>query len=379
MAQLMTLARVLAENPAISHGDLLLVFRPDEEIGRMAVIEGLAAQLAARGVKFGYTADGLDPFEVNVENFNASRARVAFQGQPVTFHAQVARRIDFLLHGVKSHGATAKAEGYRNATRLVCEILRKVPRDAVFPLHFQSDVTSEVNATLSLLLHGASDAALDLAEQSVCTALETAFSPLQKRGASWEITARLAVDPNSPYTDEIAQTLQFVDAFLHSQHAPTPLLSEDSEGFQGYTNPYFIDHKSPHATLDLRIRDFSPEQCKVREEHVRSVVSQHPHVTVEIAQQYINMGPALAPFPELLTWAQEAARSIEQTAPRLPIRGGTGVDPFLVHGIPVANLGTGYFAPESEKELTSRQSLARHILWHVQLVHHIATHFASQS
>ncbi len=379
MAQLMTLARVLAENPSVAHGDLLLVFRPDEEIGRMEVIEGLAAQLAERGVKFGYTADGLDPFEINIENFNASRARVTFQGQPIALSAHVARRLDIMVHGVKSHGATAKAEGYRNATRLVCEILRKVPQDTMFPVHFQSDVTSEVNASLSLILHGATEQDLDLTEQHLCTAFDAAFSPIQKRGASWEITTRSSVDPTSPYSDEIARAFQCVDAFLRSQPAPKPLLSEDSEGFQGYTNPYFIDHKSPLATLDFRIRDFSHEHLASREEHVCSVVAKQPHATVEIAQQYINMGPALAPFPQLLTWAQEAAQSIGQTAVRQPIRGGTGVDPFLAHNIPVANLGTGYFAPESEKEFTSRQCLARHILWHVQLVHHIAAQYAPQA
>ena len=48
-------------------------------------------------------------------------------------------------------------------------------------------------------------------------------------------------------------------------------------------------------------------------------------------------------------------------ARKVPIRGGTGVDPFLAKGIPIANLGTGYFAPESEKELTSRQKIADHV------------------
>ena len=58
---------------------------------------------------------------------------------------------------------------------------------------------------------------------------------------------------------------------------------------------------------------------------------------------------------------------------RRPIRGGTGVDPFLAVNVPIANLGTGYFAPESEKELTSKQNIARHVLWLAHLVQHIAS------
>jgi di/tripeptidase len=72
-------------------------------------------------------------------------------------------------------------------------------------------------------------------------------------------------------------------------------------------------------------------------------------------------------------WPREAAAALGQQAPVLPIRGGTGVDPFLERGIPVANLGTGYFAPESEKEFTSLQLMARHALWLTLLVQRLRT------
>ena len=44
------------------------------------------------------------------------------------------------------------------------------------------------------------------------------------------------------------------------------------------------------------------------------------------------------------------------------------MDPFLVRGVAIANLGTGYFAPESEKELTSLQLMATHARWLCALV-----------
>ena len=84
------------------------------------------------------------------------------------------------------------------------------------------------------------------------------------------------------------------------------------------------------------------------------------------------MGPMLARFPDVPRYADEAARRAGVAAERRPIRGGTGVDPFLDVGIPIANLGTGYFAPESEKELTSRQNIARHVPWFSALVGVIA-------
>ena len=94
--------------------------------------------------------------------------------------------------------------------------------------------------------------------------------------------------------------------------------------------------------------------------------------TLRISQQYVNMGPVLADYPELVDYATAALVPLGEPAVHAPIRGGTGVDPFLDQGIPVANLGTGYFAPESEKELTSRQNIARHALWLTYLVQAVA-------
>ena len=88
--------------------------------------------------------------------------------------------------------------------------------------------------------------------------------------------------------------------------------------------------------------------------------------------QYTDMGPRLAAAPELVAWAEQAAAAIGERAHRAPIRGGTGVDPFVDRGILIANLGTGYFAPESEKEFTSTEMLARHALWLFALVQRFA-------
>ena len=88
-----------------------------------------------------------------------------------------------------------------------------------------------------------------------------------------------------------------------------------------------------------------------------------PDAEVAWRRQYDNMEARLAGAPELTRWATAAAARVGVEARRLPIRGGTGVDPFLDAGVLVANLGTGYFSPESEKELTSLELMATHALW----------------
>ena len=62
------------------------------------------------------------------------------------------------------------------------------------------------------------------------------------------------------------------------------------------------------------------------------------------------------------------AQALGIEAQVMPIRGGTGIDPFLDRGVMVANLGTGYFSPESEKELTSLEYMVKDALWHVSLL-----------
>ncbi|MEL6547817.1 MAG: hypothetical protein AAFQ82_24540, partial [Myxococcota bacterium] len=68
LTHMMTLAQLLASNQEVDHPPLVLVGRPDEEIGRMEAVEGVAAMLEERGVRYGYTIDGILPYEINVEN-----------------------------------------------------------------------------------------------------------------------------------------------------------------------------------------------------------------------------------------------------------------------------------------------------------------------
>jgi di/tripeptidase len=377
MAELMTLAQILARNPQIRHGELVLVFRPDEEIGRMQAVEGLAGELARRGVRYGYTIDGILPFEVNVENFNAARALVKVEGTPLALPAGRTRALRIAMAGVNTHGAVAKPEGHVNSTVLAARALAALgERDDIVIIDFQSDDALECNATLVFLVCGPDDAALDRAEAALAGALRAEIEPHAWKGAYLEITVEPAAPPEVPVaiTDGARRVFTHLQRFLR-EPAVSPLLAEDSDGYQGYSNPYFVSRKGQTFTIEYRFRDFDPQLLERRVEHVRALC-QAEGLEADIKDQYVNMGPRLAPYPELVDWAAEALQALGRAAVRRPIRGGTGVDPFLEHDIPVANLGTGYFAPESEKELTSRQNIARHTLWLVHLVQVIAARAA---
>jgi len=359
LAHLMTLATLLAEHPAIPHPELIFVGRPDEEIGRMAAIEGLAELLASRGVRSGYTIDGIFPFEINAENFNASQFSIWFADRDLELDdvAGGARALAVHIGGVNTHGATAKAEAHRAAPRLAAELLAAVARlgDRLVPVDMASDALRDCDAVLTFR------AADDEADEALRAVVDAVMSPHLPRGASVSIAAaELAPSVSGACLD----LLRWLQGFLASDGV-SPLLAEDSEGREGYSHPFRVRRDARGLRLDVRLRDFRTEGLVARESHLRRLAGDRPN---RVDAQYINMGPRLAPRADLVRRAAAAGEQVGVTCPVQPIRGGTGVDPFLARGIAVANLGTGYFAPESEKEFTSMQMMARHARWLLAVV-----------
>lgn len=76
LAIIMNLAQVLMENPGILHGDIRLLFTPDEEIGRGVD----KADMKKLGADFGYTLDGGERGHLEGENFSADACTIVFKG-----------------------------------------------------------------------------------------------------------------------------------------------------------------------------------------------------------------------------------------------------------------------------------------------------------
>ncbi|MDP2314092.1 MAG: M20/M25/M40 family metallo-hydrolase [Pseudomonadota bacterium] len=350
LAECLATAELLAAQPDVPHPPLVFVARPDEEVGRHEAVVALAGTFAERGVRFGYTVDGILPFEVNVENFNAAQVTVTFP--PLASHDRPGVAVVARIGGVNTHGATAKAEGHRAAPRLAAEWLAAMDHaDAAFT-GFVSNALRDCDALVHLRVAPG-------AGERVRAALEAVMAPHLARGASWSLSTG-----EGPDDFAAERALEWIKQFYASEPG-FPLACEDSAGRDGYSHPYRMRPSEGGLRLDLRLRDFDPAGLQRRIDHVLGLAGDLP---VELHHQYVNMGPRLAAHPELVAHAQAAAADIGVPVVVAPIRGGTGVDPFLDAGVPIANLGTGYFAPESEKELTSRQMMARHVEWLFALV-----------
>ena len=77
IAELMTMIDTLNQNPSIKHGNIVIAFTPDEEVG--GGIDKF--DIKSWGAKFAYTVDGGELGEISNETWSARTATVTFRGK----------------------------------------------------------------------------------------------------------------------------------------------------------------------------------------------------------------------------------------------------------------------------------------------------------
>jgi tripeptide aminopeptidase len=109
VAEIMDLANFLTKNKNVKHGEIKILFTPDEEVGK-----GTAkVDLEKLGADFGYTLDGGDAGSLEDETFSADGVQV-------------------VIHGVIAHPGYAKGKMV-NAMKIAGEILAALPQDRLSP------------------------------------------------------------------------------------------------------------------------------------------------------------------------------------------------------------------------------------------------------
>lgn len=109
VAEIMDLANFLMTHKEIKHGEIKLLFTPDEEVGK-----GTAkVDLKKLGADFGYTLDGGEAGSLEDETFSADAVTV-------------------VIHGVIAHPGYAKGKMI-NALKIAGEILQALPKDRLSP------------------------------------------------------------------------------------------------------------------------------------------------------------------------------------------------------------------------------------------------------
>lgn len=109
VAEIMDAARILINNPEIKHGDIKILFTPDEEIGRGVDF----VNLQKLGAQFAYTMDGERAGTIEDETFSADSAKVT-------------------IHGVSVHPGFAKNK-MQSAIKITSKIIDSLPTDRLSP------------------------------------------------------------------------------------------------------------------------------------------------------------------------------------------------------------------------------------------------------
>lgn len=109
VAEIMEAAKLLIQNPEIKHGDIKILFTPDEEIGRGVDF----VNLEKLGAEFAYTMDGEKAGTIEDETFSADG-------------------VTLTIHGVSVHPGFAKGK-MQSAIKIASKIVDSLPTDRLSP------------------------------------------------------------------------------------------------------------------------------------------------------------------------------------------------------------------------------------------------------
>jgi tripeptide aminopeptidase len=109
VAEIMDLANFLVTNKDVKHGEIKILFTPDEEVGRGTE----KVDLKKLGADFAYTLDGGNAGSLEDETFSADGVEV-------------------MIHGIIAHPGYAKGKMI-NAMKIAGEILAALPKDRLSP------------------------------------------------------------------------------------------------------------------------------------------------------------------------------------------------------------------------------------------------------
>ncbi|GGM81281.1 peptidase T [Dyadobacter beijingensis] len=109
VAEIMAAAEHLLANPHLKHGDIKILFTPDEEVGRGTE----KVDLQKLGADFGYTVDGEAIGTLEDETFSADGVKIT-------------------IYGVSTHPGYAIGK-LENALKIAAEILARLPKNKLSP------------------------------------------------------------------------------------------------------------------------------------------------------------------------------------------------------------------------------------------------------
>jgi len=157
-----------------------------------------------------------------------------------------------------------------------------------------------------------------------------------------------------------------VDALAsYLSRLPPGMRPETTEDREGFLHAYAGTMDVETSTVKILLRDFEVSGLAAKERLLRDLAARSEaavpglRVTVDVIDQYRNMNEVLKDYPQLTTFALEAARRAGLTPSTKAIRGGTDGSKLTFRGLPCPNIFTGGQNFHSRLEFNSRRHLEK--------------------
>lgn len=172
---------------------------------------------------------------------------------------------------------------------------------------------------------------------------ELQFESFNAAGAK-VITNGISVHPGSA-KGKMVNSITIATKF--QSHMPTDEVPEKTEGHEGFIHLMNISGDVEKTELSYIIRDHDREKFEAKKqlfldtaEKIKAEYGDNA-ISVELVDQYFNMGEKITPVMEILDVVKDVMISLDIEPLIIPIRGGTDGSQLSYMGMPTPNVFTG--------------------------------------
>lgn len=172
---------------------------------------------------------------------------------------------------------------------------------------------------------------------------ELQFESFNAAGAK-VVTNGKSVHPGSA-KDKMVNSITMATKF--QSHMPTDAVPEKTDGYEGFIHLMNITGDTEKTELSYIIRDHDREKFEAKKqlfldtaEKIKAEYGENA-ITVELNDQYYNMGEKISPVMEIVNAAKDVMIALNIEPLIIPVRGGTDGSQLSFMGMPTPNVFTG--------------------------------------
>ncbi|MGB3100383.1 MAG: peptidase T [Psychrobacillus psychrotolerans] len=158
------------------------------------------------------------------------------------------------------------------------------------------------------------------------------------------ITNGKSVHPGSA-KDKMVNSITMATKF--QSHMPTDAVPEKTDGYEGFIHLMNINGDTEKTELSYIIRDHDREKFEAKKQlfldTAEKIKAEYgaTAISVELNDQYYNMGEKITPVIEILNVAKDVMIALDIEPLIIPVRGGTDGSQLSYMGMPTPNVFTG--------------------------------------